>query len=102
MDADVSIGDGMPSIVLPGDDEAEGLPEFGVAICNESVASTHYLLFDSIGTMKDYAESLLTWIAQQPSHYCSNCQQETMPKDGDWITCPNAQDLCIDCCGEVH
>lgn len=34
--------------------------------------------------------------------YCENCLADMMPEDDVWITCPNAGDLCIDCCGENH
>ena len=33
---------------------------------------------------------------------CAWCGVDTTPPDGEWITCPNARDLCIDCCGEDH
>lgn len=34
--------------------------------------------------------------------HCTWCGIDTMPDDDVWITCPNAKDLCIDCCGEFH
>lgn len=36
------------------------------------------------------------------TRYCSNCQRDMLPEDDAWMTCPNAQDTCVDCCGEIH
>lgn len=34
---------------------------------------------------------------------CAWCDQHMTPDvNGDWITCPNAGDLCIDCCACSH
>lgn len=33
---------------------------------------------------------------------CTVCGTDMYPESDDWITCPNAQDVCIDCCGETH
>ena len=31
--------------------------------------------------------------------FCDDCTGAMTPDDaGDWITCPNARDTCIDCC----
>lgn len=53
----VSIGDGLPAVLYPGDEGTEHLPPFEVAVVVESVASTSVMLF-TLGTFADYVETL--------------------------------------------
>lgn len=32
--------------------------------------------------------------------WCAGCGTNMTPPRGEWITCPNARDRCLDCCGE--